>query len=433
MITTTASQPSLRLEFAELAEAARIDRSCLLGDREVVRYIEIPTVEEARRLCSRASDAQRAERGRTFFQPAIAKRARLGQGLHDRGEAGAFADIPRPAEDQFGYDAHLPLHCKIVCVENKVVPDGEEWDVSVRGDIWGFDGMEELYVFVNVGTLVLGRDASVVVRGNVFAMVCQSVSAGDRAAIRIEPTPFPVDYRSGPVCGLDGAPGAPGVEGRCGAPVVASGSILGPVLLADAPAGQQHGRDGAHGQDGSNGGNGRNGGMCKIAELTFRNVDGLLTVYSRAGRGGDGGAGGSGGAGGAGGAGASGGRTLHGEIAGGNGGRGGNGGNGGRGGHGGNGGIASNIYVNVPPEQQHLIRCVALDSEPGNGGAAGRGGAAGGGGASGPGGVPGEEGIVGRDGSAGVRGRSRPAPAIFVNERVQTESVERKELQFVVK
>jgi hypothetical protein len=65
----------------------------------------------------------------------------------------------------------------------KTIPAGAAWDVSVRGGCWGLDEMEELYVAVNVGSLVLELGASLVVRGNVFSLLCQEVIACGDARI----------------------------------------------------------------------------------------------------------------------------------------------------------------------------------------------------------------------------------------------------------
>lgn len=61
------------------------------------RY-RIPDLAEYRRL-SGASPAQRRVRVDTFFNPPIRARSRLGQGLHDRGEASVFAEHELNAED----------------------------------------------------------------------------------------------------------------------------------------------------------------------------------------------------------------------------------------------------------------------------------------------------------------------------------------------
>ena len=53
--------------------------------------MEIPHLERASEILSRADAATKKKRGRTFFD-AIRNRQRLGQGVHDRCEAVVFAD-----------------------------------------------------------------------------------------------------------------------------------------------------------------------------------------------------------------------------------------------------------------------------------------------------------------------------------------------------
>jgi hypothetical protein len=164
--------------------------------------------------------------------------------------------------------------------------------------------------------------------------------------------------------------------------------------------------------------------MCKLAELTLRSVTGPLSVFAQAGSGGDGGNGGHGGHGGGGGDAGDGHKLWHGIINGGDGGDGGRGGDGANGGHAGHGGLASNIYIDVPLVDEHKITRIALASRGGNGGAGGRGGAGGTGGLQGHGpttefdGKPGQRGENGVDGRDGHHGRSRPAPWIFLNDKV---------------
>lgn len=414
-------------EFLTLATALGHDPGLLVGKEsgeELCAYIEIPTLDVVRRLLSRATPVQRELRQKTFFHPAITARRRLGQGLHDRGEAVVFANGTIPNEDRYSLSNHLPAHMKTISVVRKTICAGEMWDVSVRGDVWNLDEMEELYLAVNVGTLVLEPGASLVVRGNVFSLLCQEVVAQGDARICIFPTPFSVDYGCGPINGDDGVSGVPGRIGWDGRTVLTTASILGPRLLAKMEPHEMHGQPGEDGQRGNNGVDGRNGGMCKLAELTFRKINGMLSIYARAGDGGDGGRGGDGGSGGRGGIGSDSCKLVRGVFPAGDGGSGGWGGSGGRGGHGGNGGISSNIYVNVPWGDENKIIRIALPSRPGKGGVGGRGGEGGEGGLGGRGpeprfnGKPGKPGLAGLAGRRGTDGRFRPAPIIFLNERI---------------
>lgn len=72
---------------------------------------------------------------------------------------------------------HLPVHVKAISVVEKTIAAGEVWDVSVRGSVWGLDDMEELYVTVNVCRLIIEPGASLIVRGNVFSLLCQEIMA----------------------------------------------------------------------------------------------------------------------------------------------------------------------------------------------------------------------------------------------------------------
>ncbi len=169
-------------EFAAVAEMLDQDPDLLFAGDELVSFIRLPDFERARQVLSRATDEQRAKRGATFFD-AIRARQRLGQGMHDRGEAVVFADSVLHEPDLRGIQNHLPIRVKTVSVWQKRVPAGTEWDLSVRATDWDFDDdMEELYVLANFGTLVLEPEARLVVRGNVFSMVCQEL-------VRLRPVP----------------------------------------------------------------------------------------------------------------------------------------------------------------------------------------------------------------------------------------------------
>lgn len=416
-------------EFQHRARMLGHDLAALERGEEVVSYLLLPTLEEGRRIGSMATPAQRELRQRTFFNPPIAARARLGQGRHDRGEAYCFADGQLLPEDITGLNIHLPFHMKAVSVLRKVVRAGEVWDVSVRGDVWGLDPMEELYTTVNVGELVLEPGAKIVVWGNVFSLLSQSlVSHGDAPGsesgyqIGILPTPFSLDTRKGPFHGDHGTRGVNGLRGAEGHSAVVENSLLGRFLTREITPAEMAGAPGGDGLHGGSAGIGRNGGMCKLAEITLRSVTGPVTVFAQAGAGGNGGRGGDGGNGGDGGTGGNGCALITGDLPGGIGGTGGRGGNGGAGGNGGNGGIASNIYVNVPEAAVPQVRCISLPSLGGSAGMGGQGGTGGqpGRNGDGPGELPapaaGESGAPGKN---GLPGRSRPAPWIYLNEHIE--------------
>jgi hypothetical protein len=423
--------PSASEEFARVAALFDQDPAELVAS-ERVDFVRIPSLERARSL-SRATDDQKARRGRTFFD-AIKARQRLWQGMHDRGEAFVFADGPLHEPDLRGLRNHFPIRVKVVSAWEKRVPADTEWDLSVRAADWGFDDdWEELYVVANLGTLVLEPGARLIVRGNVLSLVCQRLvrlgsaceSDVDGACydIGILPTPFPVDLTAaGPIDGPPGTAGTAGEAGDDGVNPVLEATILGPCARVH-PEGARDGGPGMAAGNGGKGRRGRPGGACKLAEITLRDVVGDVVIMAQAGRGGRGGDGGPGGDGGDGGRGGDAYRHLSGPIAPGRGGDGGDGGNGGNGGHGGNGGISSNVYVTVPAEQEGRVAAVSLLSEPGAGGrpgVAGRGGAPGAAGAAGAGAPapPARPGSPGRPGKAGPDGRPRGAAPIFLNERL---------------
>jgi hypothetical protein len=373
----------------------------------------------------RATPEQRVERGKHFFNPPVAVRRLLGQGVHDRGEASVIADHVLSEEDQIRISRRMPAPFKAVSAIQKTIAAGEVWDLSMRADRFGLDDLRELYVMANIGTLVLESGAAVIIRGNIFSLLCQRVFVAQSGApyhIGILPTPFSVDYNDGPIDGAHGFAGAHGAHGNPGSPMYVSSTIIGHTLLQEIGQDELHGEAGADGRPGTPGVSGRNGGMCYVAELTFREVRGELAVFVQAGAGGNGGDGGAGGAGGHGGDGTRGYNTIRGLFRGGNGGNGGRGGNGGHAGHAGSGGIASNVYVNVPARYEACIRVTSLPSEPGVPGRGGLAGPGGRGGAPGPGprpgcdGMPGANGLEGDPGLPGLPGRSRPAPYVFLNE-----------------
>ena len=423
-------------EFVTVAKLLGHDLDRLRAGEMLRTYQTIPTMYKAREVLSRAGTYARQLRGRTFFN-AIRARQRLGQGRHDRGEAVVFADREPTPTDNYGMGRHLPVHVQAISVCNHTIRENEVFDVSVRGDVWGLDDFEELYVIVNVGTLILEAGASLVVRGNVFSFLCQRLVRGalrpghsgsntEAFDLGILPTPFSVDFKSGPINGADGARGYDGLNGADGRDARCYGSVFGPIVSGESLM-SRDGSAGGPGGPGVDGSPGRNGGMCKLAELTIRYADAKgqpFVVFSQPGRGGNGGRGGDGGDGGRGGRGGFGGKSLRGPVFDGVSGNGGDGGDGGTGGQGGHGGIGSNIYVTLPSEQEDQITCVSKPSEPGDGGAGGK---AGGGGAASlamQGNIPEptrSHAVAGHDGTSGKsgrRGRGRPGPAMFLNERL---------------
>lgn len=370
--------------FFEKASLLKHDSAELKSGTEVCLYDHFSSIEAGRKMLSVASAEQRRKRQLNFFNESIAARQRLGQGKHDRGESVLFADgIFEKQDDLQGLGFHMPGHIKTLSLLHKTIHAGEVWDVSVRGDAWGLDDMEELYNVVNVGELIIQPGGRLIVQGNVFALVCQKLicppfndDAAQKAApcpyqIGILPTPFSVDMKSGDLNGVSGKPGSDGIAGQDGREAEIASSLLGPRLVQPITQTDMQGGAGTNGEDGVTGGDGRNGGMCKIAEITIFELVGDLNVFVQAGEGGFGGDGGQGGKGGDGGHGANGQLLLDGYLAPGQGGAGGTGGKGGKGGNGGNGGLASNIYINVAQEAEKQVHCLSLPSQGGFGGMGG--------------------------------------------------------------
>jgi hypothetical protein len=411
-------------EFRRVAAALGHDVVRLRDGGVACTDLWLQSLEEANGVLCHATAAQREARGRSFFSRDIALRSRLGQGVHDRAEARMFATGVAAARDPRSIEAHLPLHVKAVSARWWRVPAGEAWELSGHA---GRDE-EDLYLAVNVGTLVLEAGAVVRVRGDVLGLLCQRVvclegnAGGPPCRVEIGPALL--------VAGaVAGRAGPDGQDGAAAPPLPAVHSLLGPVLAADATISCGDGQAGTAGSPGVSGGHGLGGRMCKLAEITIRALEGSLTVACEAGAGGDGAPGGSGGGAGRGGNGRDGAVLLRGGVPPGNGGAGGSGGSGGPGGRGGHGGISSNIYVEVPPGCEHLIRC---ESRPSRGGAGGKGGIGGRGGAGGRGGMTaasgesgraGPDGVRGCEGASGLSGRSRPAAAILVNGHRATGEV----------
>lgn len=415
--------PAALTEFWRKADLMDHDKNKLLNGEEITTYFKFHAFAEAQKVFSNATAEQRQRRLETFFSPALQKRAKLGQGKHDRGEAVVIADAPINDLDSRGINRHFPLRVKGISVLHRVIREGETWDVSVQRDIWSVDEMEELYVIVNVGTLVLEKGAKIVIRGNVFSLLCQQLISEDPSGyqIGILPTPYSVDFGRGPHNGTHGRDGNSGHNGVNGQPGELQYGTLG-AWVPDQSTGKLHGALGGDGGDGENGVKGRNGGMCKLAEITIRQLSGRLHLFSQAGAGGDGGNGGNGGDGGDGGNGAPGLKGFNNQIPGGNGGHGGQGGNGGNGGNAGHGGLASNIYLNLPNEALAHVSMAACDSVGGIGGAGGAVGHAGKGGRitleadSNLNGRAGEDGRDGKPGKRGHNGRGRPAADLYLND-----------------
>lgn len=428
-------------EFDARARQLGHDPARLAAGEVITSDVLLPSLQGGSYLTV-ASPEQLRLRAQSYFNPVIRARRRLGQGIHDRCESVAYGGCTEIS--QFDLDnlaIHLPFNVRATSLREKTVRAGETWDLTIDGpERYDVDYRDDVIAVVNIGTLRLEPGASVRVQGNLFFLLCQhlvieqDIPLGEDAFhIGVLPTPFSVDPNIGPmdgVAGRDGRAGEPGIPGRM---LHLHPSLLGPQLMTPPEPGQLDGTDGTDGRPGTAGTDARTGGAAKLAEVTIRRLTGTLVVRGEGGHGGDGGHGGNGGDGGDGGDGMPGARTRQGPIRGGTGGKGGDGGRGGDGGAAGHGGIASNIYVNVPEDQEHQVRLVAVPGQGGTGGSAGTSGTGGRGGAAGPGdmakvqGQPGADGRPGEPAQNGRKGRARAAPPMYLNERPATFEMNKRD------
>jgi len=422
-------------EFAALASRLGHDLRTLDHGEKVTSRPYAGDLAEMREVFVRADDATR--RRRQFAFDHLKSRARLWQGVHDRGEANIFADLPVLDSDFWGLGHHFPARIKAISIRNLELGPGEVLDITTTPEEWGVWENEELYVLLNVDRCTLRHGGRICVQGNVLSIVIQRldiVAAPWEAGmptqshhhIAILPTRHPVDaILDGPLDGPDGVPGESGLSGRPGRSCRYAVSLLGPIIKEVPPRKDRDGGDGMPGAPGGRGRRGRPGGMCKTAEITIRSFaqeSAPLLLFAQAGRGGHGGRGGAGGNGGDGGAAGHGiaGRLdlyPHGRP-----GAGGAGGAAGNGGCGGNGGISSNIFISCPPDREHLVRTLTLPSVPGLPGEGGAGGAGGPGHPGTDSGMTADPGRPGAPGKPGLPGRPRPAARVYVNEKARFQA-----------
>ncbi|MBA5779461.1 hypothetical protein H2509_20205 [Stappia sp. F7233] len=382
-----------------------------------VSYVLVPDLATARELLGPRSDALRRRRGKVFFESRTYRlRNRLRLGMHDRGEAYAFADLPLEERDGEGQARHLPLHLKVIRLKALRLAPGQILDITSHHGTWpGLHFREELYVALVVDRVIAGPGSAIEVRGNVAVIDIGRLElpAGGEAGIRILGTDHPAFSSARTFEAKKGRDGLPGMDGAAGRPPTVRASFLGPQL---ADPGAPDGHAGAPGEAGAAGTDGQNGGLAMLADIRIAALQGLrpggLCIVGAAGAGRPGGAGGGGGAGGKGGDAAAVPQGL--DMAQGVPGPGGRGGDGGAGGRGGSGGLGSNIFVTAP---RQFHGSIALQSQPGRGGPGGRGGAAGPGGAGGrdhagvSSGLTGQAGTAGADGS---NGKTREGPPMWV-------------------
>lgn len=406
-------------EFFQIAAMGNQDTEKLRGLVPQLSYIRVESAEEMS-VISRATEKSKRKRARTFFE-GIEYRARLPQGLHDRGEAFCFAGIPLDkSKNQARLESHFPAYVRLISIPEKIVEENTEWDVSVYPSEWNLDERIELYNIVNVGRLVLRKNASIVVKGNALVFTCgivEKLAASEKLYdLGILPTNHGFGLRRGEFNGNRGSDGSEGTNGRDGNFPLIGRNFLGAVIPSGVTQEDLDGKSGSRGIAGSDGEAGLTGGACRIAEINIRSISGNLPfiVGVIAGNGGDGGDGGDGGKGGNGGNGAPAVKTYDGTWVGGVAGNGGDGGHGGTGGRAGHSGMSSHVFIDVAPEEECKLFFFSRSGKPGRPGRGGK---------SGIGGFAGKsdmnKAMSGKDGKAGEEGkpgRILPAARVYMND-----------------
>jgi len=385
-----------------------------------------------RSLLGPTSDETRKQRSTVYFEAMPDKfRGKLRLGMHDRGEEYFFANGKIHVSDLVGQARHLPLHVKVIRLEEHRIRKDEIFDVSASYTSWeNLHFREELYVYVHINKLIVEPGASIEVHGNVLVFTCDQlilehtpvdepkagISKTPAFEIRVLGTQHPA-YSA--ARRLPAAHGIAGHDGRAGSDSLATVVMptpFGPfvhVVNSDI-----NGQDGQDGQNGTDGTNGENGGMAMLADIQFGRLENFpkasIRIFAQAGQGRTGGNGGQGGKGGAGGKSATPPNETKPWEA--RGGKGGDGGGGGKGGRGGNGGLSSNIFVQIPPKYLDLLVLCSCNSLGAPGGQGGRGGKWGDPGEAGTASeaAKGICGINGPDGAEGKSGRSRQGPRIHI-------------------
>jgi hypothetical protein len=395
-----------------------------------VEYVRILTLNDAKQFFGPISHDERVWRQTIYFDDLLrSPRARLGIGQHDRGEAFMFSNGDLPMIDAPGHTNHFPISVKVATIDELFVPEGETVDLSaVKEEFPWVIGEAEVYLKLTVNKLVLGRQSTVSIKGNVLIFTCHNVvgnGIGDHyATLEVGGAEAPQQSMASRRLRTS-ANAIHGNRGRDGLPLARESTPLG--CRVGVPTSVSLGEDGTNGLHGNPGSFGANGAMLFHSDLRFEGIEGFqnghLKLIAGAAHGFPGGDGSTGGNGGSGGNGADGLATPFGIARGCRGGNGGNGGNGGDGGKGGNGGLACDVFVSAPAKDFHVFH---VETYPAAGGVGGAGGKAG---IRGVAGVPGAfyeasdraaPAIDGKDGSIGHPGRcgkERPAPNVHIYKR----------------
>jgi hypothetical protein len=393
------------------------------GD-EMETELELGSLEEARALFPQLRSDQPA--------PRTARRA-----VNDAGDAEpAPGGMRLSARMAATAEEHFPMRIRAVSAEEKVLDEGQEWDLGASGTP----------MVINLKKLTMGKGSSIVIRNTVLQMTVEELV---RNSYAVGETPAPGAKIKDYDIGIFGVDGTAGVDGT----TVAPGKRTIQVRTNDVPdtpknetreiyeldgdpgamatvawGGCQttggHGQDGRHGPAGGPGQPGQSGLPSLRADITITKLTAdRLVILSRGGPGGAGGNGGDGANGGSGGEGGKASGGAFGTCEAGNGGTGGDGGSGGAGGKGGNGANAGDVYVTLTnPGDATKVVGVAQPSQAGRGGQGGKAGQGGGGGKGGQGyqakgsGTAGGTGANGEPGAGGdVGDRGGLAGRIIVN------------------
>ncbi|OQP39949.1 hypothetical protein A4H97_17175 [Niastella yeongjuensis] len=400
-----------------------------LNARNTVRYLRIPTVEEARHFFGPVAAAERVWRNAVCFDALLTSpRSRLGIGEHDRAEAYIFGNGVFPEEDRAAHRRHFPVSVKVMTIDELFIAPHEVVDLSAHADEfpWNTDGAE-IYLHLTINRLALHAQSKLVVKGNVFILNCLkaigNIIGDNQAVIELGSSSLvqhSIASRTMPMKQFNNN----GHDGAAGEPLKQSSTPLGiRVSEASDACNGQKGGDGSRGADGSAG---ANGAMLFLSDLRFGELEGFqkqgIKIRAGAAPGFPGAIGDVGGAGGKGGEGASGLITPFGLIKGFAGGNGGHGGSGGNGGRGGNGGLTCDVFVSVPHQKSTVFEIETFASPGGKGGDGGKGGK---GGAAGMHGMFYDDGglthsLAGEDGVNGLNGqdgKTRNAPNVHIYER----------------
>ena len=303
-------------------------------------------------------------------------------------------------EDRKLIDPAFPLVVKAFAAQDKTI--NSQWNL----------GKSTSPVIVTLGTLTIEQGGFITIENTALDFIVENLVRNGNTGNTFG------DFN---ILGVNGSTGRPGDQPS-------------PPGQAQSGSGGScpgtGGGNGWRGADGTKGGFGDKGGNGLPSLLaTIRITNGVklgpnvsqIVVMTTSGAGGAGGPGGTGARGGKGGNGGNGVTCVCSGTSGGTGGQGGNGGPGGQGGPGGNAvDAAGNVTIWVPSQDTTKFRPIALDAQPGKGGARGAGGppGEGGGGSTGgkncAGGGGGDVGGPGQQGELGPDGTQTGKPATII-------------------